>query len=174
MQCIPYTAYSTSIGYVFTELPEQKRYYVYTYSLAEKEGCIDLMDLVPLIDCYDNKSTWGTKKYYYNCCYCKLLNAYTLPTSLKYLGSPGVVKVPWVLFSAFAFYLQTAASKFTLVQSLFFAYNLHFAQCAVCSVVKSWNPKNTISLGKIFLRLFFLCSFGMKTLKLVSLFIFRH
>ena len=53
------------------------------------------------------------------------------------------------------------------------------AQCAFWVV---WWPcgqklksKNTLSDGKkIFLRLFFLCCFRKKTLKLVSLFIFRH
>ena len=53
------------------------------------------------------------------------------------------------------------------------------AQCAFW--VLRWpcgqklKSKNTLSDGKkIFLRLFFLCCFRKKTLKLVSLFIFRH
>ena len=53
------------------------------------------------------------------------------------------------------------------------------AQCAFCQV--GWpcgqklKSKNTLSDGKkIFLRPFFLCCFRKKTLKLVSLFIFRH
>ena len=56
---------------------------------------------------------------------------------------------------------------------------IHTAQCAFCQV--GWpcgqklKSKNTLSDGKkIFLRPFFLCCFRKKTLKLVSLFIFRH
>ena len=53
------------------------------------------------------------------------------------------------------------------------------AQCAFCQVRwpcgQKLKSKNTLSDGKkIFLRLFFLCCFRKKTLKLVSLFIFRH
>ena len=55
----------------------------------------------------------------------------------------------------------------------------HIAQCAFW--VLRWpcgqklKSKNTLSDGKkMFLRLFFLCCFRKKTLKLVSLFIFRH
>ena len=53
------------------------------------------------------------------------------------------------------------------------------AQCAFCQVQwpcgQKLKSKNTLSDGKkIFLRLFFLCCFRKKTLKLVSLFIFRH
>jgi len=55
----------------------------------------------------------------------------------------------------------------------------HTAQCAFCQVRwpcgQKLKSKNTLSDGKkIFLRLFFLCCFRKKTLKLVSLFIFRH
>ena len=55
----------------------------------------------------------------------------------------------------------------------------HTAQCAFCQVRwpcgQKLKTKNTLSDGKkIFLRLFFLCCFRKKTLKLVSLFIFRH
>ena len=53
------------------------------------------------------------------------------------------------------------------------------AQCAFwvlrCPCGQKLKSKNTLSDGeKIFLRLFFLCCFRKKTLKLVSLFIFRH
>ena len=53
------------------------------------------------------------------------------------------------------------------------------AQCAFCQVRwpcgQKLKSKNTLSDGKkIFLRPFFLCCFRKKTLKLVSLFIFRH
>ena len=53
------------------------------------------------------------------------------------------------------------------------------AQCAFWVVRwpcgQKLKSKNTLSDGKkIFLRLFFLCCFRKKTLKLVSLFIFRH
>ena len=53
------------------------------------------------------------------------------------------------------------------------------AQCAFCQVRwpcgQKLKSKNTLSDGKkIFLRLFFLCCFRKKTLKLVSLFIFQH
>ena len=56
---------------------------------------------------------------------------------------------------------------------------LSSAQCAFCQVRwpcgQKLKSKNTLSDGKkIFLRLFFLCCFRKKTLKLVSLFIFRH
>ena len=53
--------------------------------------------------------------------------------------------------------------------------------CTMCSLGSTLAPcpkteiQKPLSLGKkLFLRLFFLCSFRMKTLKLVSLFIFRH
>ena len=58
-------------------------------------------------------------------------------------------------------------------------YLTSYAQCAFW--VLRWpcgqklKSKNTLSDGKkIFLRLFFLCCLRKKTLKLVSLFIFRH
>ena len=57
----------------------------------------------------------------------------------------------------------------------------HCLQCTMCCLGSTiaLYPKTEIqkplSHGKkLFLRLFFLCSFRMKTLKLVSLFIFRH
>ena len=56
---------------------------------------------------------------------------------------------------------------------------IHNEQCAVWAVRWSCSilaiAVKTLSHGKtIFLRLFFLCSFSKKTLKLVSLFIFQH
>ena len=66
-----------------------------------------------------------------------------------------------------------------LARHLFTLWTDHNAQCAFW--VLRWpcgqklKSKNTLSDGKkIFLRLFFLCCFRKKTLKLVSLFIFRH
>ena len=55
------------------------------------------------------------------------------------------------------------------------------SQCTMCCLGSTIAPcpkteiQKPLSHGKkLFLRLFFLCSFRMKTLKLVSLFIFRH
>ena len=56
---------------------------------------------------------------------------------------------------------------------------IYNAQCAFCQVLwpcgQKLKSKKKLSDGKkIFLRLFFLCCFRKTTLKLVSLFIFRH
>ena len=54
----------------------------------------------------------------------------------------------------------------------------YIALCVLCSVgssvLKNWNPKITFPWTKIIFEDFFLCSFRMKTLKTVSVFIFRH
>ena len=53
------------------------------------------------------------------------------------------------------------------------------ALCVLCSVgysvLKNWNHKNHFPIDKnYFWGFFFLCSFRMKTLKIVSVFIFQH
>jgi len=71
------------------------------------------------------------------------------------------------------------ASMFQFYLDFFALAVTSTAQCAFCQVRwpcgQKLKSKNTLSDGKkIFLRLFFLCCFRKKTLKLVSLFIFRH
>ena len=55
---------------------------------------------------------------------------------------------------------------------------VHCTMCILGSTMALWSKaeikKYTFWWEKIFLRLFFLCCFRKKTLKLVSLFIFRH
>ena len=72
-------------------------------------------------------------------------------------------------------------TKICVVQKSQSLKTLYTAQCTMCCLGSTiaLYPKTEIqkplSHGKkLFLRLFFLCSFRMKTLKLVSLFIFRH